>query len=416
MFAVPFRKEVVNTPPRSIFWPLDLTPNASGYLDIIRSLAALAVMFGHWRSFYFVDYEHIAPSLATLPVKAIYFLTGFGHQAVMIFFVLSGLFISSSVLRSLDRSTWSWRNYVIDRGVRLYLVLVPGLLLGALWDLVGVRFFNHSGIYSAPLVAFCCGIPAQRLNMSSFLGSLFFLQTRFTTVLGSNSPLWSLFNEFWYYVLFPVLIAVILSAKRRSVMVVAYIGVAVFAAWVLGGELSGFVVWLAGGSIALTSRYFRFSASRSWPGGLYTLCTGALAGICLITSRANRGWLGSDLAVGLSFALLTHGIVQLRVPLGMIGLRLAKTFAGFSYSLYVLHFPLLLLIRAKWLPTFRWQPDGIHFLWGAGIAAVVLVYAFAVAHVTEQKTSVVRSWVRGQFASAPGPEPGSGTVPAVVLK
>jgi peptidoglycan/LPS O-acetylase OafA/YrhL len=260
-----------------------------------------------------VDYGQVAPSMATVPVKTIYFLTGFGHQAVMGFFVLSGLFISSSVLRNLNRSNWCWRNYIIDRGVRLYLVLVPGLLLGALCDLVGVRFFNHSGIYSAPLVAFGNGIPAQQLNMSSFFGSLFFLQTRFTTVLGSNVPLWSLFNEFWYYVLFPVLVAVILSAKRRSVMVVVYVGLAIFAAWVLGGALSGFVVWLAGGSIALTTRYFRFSGSRGWPASVYTLCAAALAGICLIAARANRGWPGSDLAVGLSFALLTHGIVQLRV-------------------------------------------------------------------------------------------------------
>jgi peptidoglycan/LPS O-acetylase OafA/YrhL len=74
----------------------------------------------------------------------------------------------------------------------------------------------------------------------------------------------------------------------------------------------------------------------------------------LVAARANNGWLGSDLAVGLSFALLTHGIVQLRIPLNVNGLRLAKTFAGFSYSLYVLHFPVLLLIRAKWLPALRW--------------------------------------------------------------
>jgi hypothetical protein len=184
----------------------------------------MAVTFGHCRAFCFVDYRNIVPSMSTLPVKAVYFLTGFGHQAVMVFFVLSGLFISSSVLRSLERGTWRWRDYVIDRGVRLYVVLAPGLLLGALWDLVGVHFFNHSGIYSAPLVGFDNSIPAQQLNLTSFFGSLFFLQTRFTTVFGSNCPLWSLFNEFWYYVLFPLLIAVILSAKRRSITVIPYVG------------------------------------------------------------------------------------------------------------------------------------------------------------------------------------------------
>jgi peptidoglycan/LPS O-acetylase OafA/YrhL len=190
--------------------------------------------------------------------------------------------------------------------------------------------------------------------MSTFFGNLLFLQTRFTTVFGSNGPLWSLYNETWYYVLFPVLTAMILSAKRRSISLVVYAGLATFAAWVLGGALSGFVVWLAGGSIALTARYFRFGASRGWTTVIYSACAAALTGLCLVAARANNGWLGSDLAVGLSFALLTHGIVQLRIPLNVIGLRLAKTFAGFSYSLYVLHFPVLLLIRAKWLPALRW--------------------------------------------------------------
>ncbi len=268
------RRNRVDTP-RSFFRPVDLTPDASGYLDIIRSLAAMAVMFGHCRAFYFVDYAHVAPSMSTVPVKTIYFLTGFGHQAVMVFFVLSGLFISSSVLRNVERSTWNWRNYVIDRGVRLYLVLVPGLLLGALWDLVGVRFFNDSGIYSAPLVAFGSGAPAEQLNVSSFFGSLFFLQTRFTTVLGSNRPLWSLFNEFWYYVLFPVLISAILSVKRRSLTVVVYVGVAILAALVLGGaaDISLFPIcripWLARGH-------------------LHTLCRGTRGNMFVCCSRQPR--------------------------------------------------------------------------------------------------------------------------------
>src|SRR5882762_288746 len=153
--------------PRTIFRPVDLTPDASGYLDIIRSLAAMAVMFGHWRALYFVDYAHVQPSMSTVPVKTIYFLTGFGHQSVMIFFVLSGLFISSSVLRNLERG-WSWRNYAIDRGVRLYLVLVPGLLLGGLCDVLGFHFLNQGGLYSAPLALFGHGIVAQRLNATSF--------------------------------------------------------------------------------------------------------------------------------------------------------------------------------------------------------------------------------------------------------
>jgi peptidoglycan/LPS O-acetylase OafA/YrhL len=44
-------------------------------------------------------------------------------------FVLSGFLISSTVLRSQVSGNW-WRDYAVNRSVRLYVVLIPGLLLG----------------------------------------------------------------------------------------------------------------------------------------------------------------------------------------------------------------------------------------------------------------------------------------------
>ena len=154
----------------------------------------------------------------------------------MAFFVLSGFLISSSVLRKVQCSRWSWRDYAIDRGVRLYLVLAPCLVLGGVLDLAGFHFFNQNAIYSDPLPAFGDAVPIQHLNLLSFAGSLLFAQTRFTTVFGSNGPLWSLFNEFWYYVTFPALVWIVLSLKRRSFMAIVYLFMAGIAAWVLGGR------------------------------------------------------------------------------------------------------------------------------------------------------------------------------------
>ncbi len=356
-------------------------------------------MLEHWRAFYFVEPSRVLPAANSLLAKAIYFLSTFGHQSVIVFFVLSGFFISSSVLRSLERG-WSWRDYAIDRGVRLYVVLIPGLVLGGFWDAVGIRFFNQSGLYSANLVGFGEGIPAEQLNWTTFFGNLFFLQTRFATVFGSNGPLWSLFNEFWYYVLFPLLIAIILTAKRKSASVIGYTGLALIATWIMGPAIPGFILWLAGGCVALTSARIGFSSTRTGLTVLYTVGMGVLTGACLVASRSGVAWIGSDIAVGLSFALWIHGIVQLRFSVSDAALQIAKAFAGFSFSLYVLHFPFLLLIRAKWLPTSRWQPDGVHLLWGAGIAAGALLYAYAISLVTEGKTSAVRSYVRRYFAAS----------------
>ena len=375
--------------------PLKLTATTSGYLDAIRALASLAVMFGHWRGLFFVDYPNIEPANTTSAVKTRYALTGFGHQAVMIFFVLSGFFVSSSILRRLTKSDWSWRDYAIDRGVRLYVVLLPGLVLGFFWDFIGSHYCNAAGIYSAPLIPFGDGIVSEQLTWTAFFGNLLFLQSGLTTVFGSNGPLWSLFNEFWYYVLFPVLLSLILAAQRRSIKAICgYSAVAVLSAALLGSQLSGFLVWLAGFLIALTARHWAFGNSRKFLAAAYSGVLGAISGLCLFAARTHGSWIGSDIAVGLTFALFLHGFLQLQLPLAAFGLAMAKTFAGFSFSLYVLHFPLLLLIRANLIPGARWQPDWTHVTYGIGISIVVILYSYLIARMTEFKTGTVRTWIR----------------------
>ena len=44
---------------------------------------------------------------------------------------------------------------------------------------------------------------AQALTAPVFLGNAAFLQRILVPELGTNGPLWSLANEFWYYLLFP---------------------------------------------------------------------------------------------------------------------------------------------------------------------------------------------------------------------
>ena len=59
-----------------------------------------------------------------------YVLTGAGHQAVIIFFVLSGYLISGSIYRMISACRWSWRKYLTHRLVQLWIVPFPALLLG----------------------------------------------------------------------------------------------------------------------------------------------------------------------------------------------------------------------------------------------------------------------------------------------
>src|SRR6267154_3292963 len=78
--------------------PRKLSASASAHLAVIRAAAAWAVMWGHLRTLFFVDFQHLQGPGWLLGV--LYFFTGFGHQAVMVFFVLSGFLISATVIHS----------------------------------------------------------------------------------------------------------------------------------------------------------------------------------------------------------------------------------------------------------------------------------------------------------------------------
>ncbi len=187
-----------------------LSLRASAHLDWIRGLAAAAVMLSHVRGLFFLDYPELSRKSPAL--SALYALTGLGHQAVMVFFVLSGFFISTSVVFALRERRWSWRAYLINRVSRLELVLLPALLLGALWDQIGLRLPSGFALYHSGLYKFYLPSVALRSTVSGFFGNLFFLQSIRFQVFGSNGPLWSLttssgitcFSRLWSWPFFRV--------------------------------------------------------------------------------------------------------------------------------------------------------------------------------------------------------------------
>ena len=71
--------------------PTRLPPGTLADFDWLRGLAAVAVLAGHVRGLFFVDFgDLVAPGPFA---RLAYMATGLGHQAVVVFFVLSGFFI-----------------------------------------------------------------------------------------------------------------------------------------------------------------------------------------------------------------------------------------------------------------------------------------------------------------------------------
>jgi peptidoglycan/LPS O-acetylase OafA/YrhL len=365
-----------------------LAKRTSVHLDLIRGVSAAAVMLYHLRGLFFVDFPFLANK--SLLSTALYAVTGYGHQAVMVFFVLSGYFIGTSVMESVGNLQWSWRTYVVSRLTRLQLVLFPALVLGAVWDRIGMRIPQAASLYYDALYKFNGPSVALRSTVPVLLGNFFFLQSIVSPVFGSNGPLWSLSYEFWYYIVFPALILATAAWVRTRIRIL-YAGLALFLLWFIGAQISFyFLIWLAGALVGRLQRDTRFrSPSPALPLAAGLIFVGALA-----WSRTHR--LSSDLltdyTVAFCFALwlytLLLGSREDTSPAYTYG---AKKLAGFSYTLYLTHFPALLLLRGLLNPQANWQPDPRHLVYALGIGLLMLSYAYWVAEITEARTASVRS-------------------------
>src|SRR5207302_5645593 len=135
--------------------------------------------------------------------------------------------------------------------------------------------------------------------------------------------------------------------------------VACLAAFLGLDKLMGFLVWMSGCALVFAYCKFQLRTKSTVFFFLFLVVSVLVLFGCLSAARTSiASMLGSDLAVGIAFTLFLFGVLQLELGAGSPHyLGVAHRFAGFSYSLYVLHFPLLLFLRAWTVPSRRWQPN-----------------------------------------------------------
>lgn len=344
----------------------------------MRGLAALLVFLSHVRNHFFIDFPEIASH--KWMYAPIYLFTSGGHQAVVIFFVLSGYLISSSVFRMLDAGAWSWRAYLLHRVVRLWVVLIPCLLLTVFWDRLGL----HSG--HAPLLY--NGLDAQGMHIRDlisakvFFGNLFFLQVIHSPTLGSNGALWSLSYEFWYYMLFPLgLFALRRETKRveRAVCVVMFVAVA----WFVWPVVPSFPVWLAGTALALVPPP-RVSARVRWAAIVVYL------GVFFAITKAPSLWYGDYIVAVITFVCFWILLSATTPAKRSLGEATAREMSRFSYTLYLAHTPVTVIMAAFLVGDSRWFPTVGRLLEGFAVVVFLLVYSYGLAMVTEFRTDKLR--------------------------
>lgn len=364
--------------------------NSFDFLSHLRWIAALVVVLSHIHQDVllekgFVPEHNVIPT--GLVAKHLFRLEGFGHAAVVVFFVLSGFLVGGKLIDLVKSSDIhkAWPKFLADRVARIFVVLWPALLLSGI-VFVGLMLFApeapfvKSGNWAFDLI----GPISDDSHFSRWAGVAVLLNEFIVPTAQTNSALWSLAYE-WFYYIFGL--AAVLTFRRvfsAGALLVIFYGAALMMLSLLNQADVAFsgLLWLCGVAARIVFNHAVLHGVSS-----------RLAGIAAVLAVLvmDKFHPLPDIALGAALALmLAHVAWGQWHFFGVLGERLA----GFSYSLYTTHFPVMLasmgiLYRLGYLP--HPLPRNKFAL---ALSVLVLVNTIVVARVfayfTEDRTRIVR--------------------------
>ncbi|MEP7456451.1 acyltransferase [Phyllobacterium sp. SB3] len=359
-------------------------------LDALRGIAALAVVGFHLSQFGMIP--------AILPR---------GYLAVDFFFVLSGFVVAHAYEQAL-RTNLSLRSFIVKRIIRLYPLALLGAMSGLLVLLL--KWWLFPGKVDSLGVLLTSGA----LNLAlvpSFVGA----SASSHDIFPGNGPLWSLFFELSINLLWAIAGIWLRTSSLITIMLVSLILLALFASY-----------------------HDTFNIgydTKSFWGGLARVCFGFPFGVVIYRERHQirrhaRQWGNLVLAAALigvfaipidllpqSFPWADILLVSICLPAIVIfgisetsGMRAGYLLGNLSYPVYVLHFPVLLIMSGLGQSVLAgWN---IHIIACLGVMAILalawLAWRFYDEPLRKALTSIVSNGDKKRHQPQPSTELGCG--------
>lgn len=382
----------------------------SVHLDALRGAAALIVFANHTRALYFPSVLMQAkPALAAATSVSSLNLakqegrdpnqTGapghikFASEAVVIFFVLSGYLVGGSVIRSLRMAQWSWTVYLRKRVIRLWVVLIPAIFIGVTLDYVGRRLFGAGSVYTQPPgmeLGIAFGL-AGRFHPMVLLGNAFFVESILVPFPGTNVSVWSLVNEFWYYIAFP-LAALAFTTKMgwgaRLGWALGTCAVLTFVGWDITVL---FPIWVFGALASMLPRKLSLSRAKALSWLFSVVVLGVMVGVRLLPIRL----VAAEYLIGAFTSILLWALVQQTQPADEgVYKAVSGFFSRISYTLYLFHLPLAVFLCGLMnSPWHSWSYTPKHVALYVTSDAIVVLLAYGLWWLFESNTDLIRAKV-----------------------
>lgn len=315
-------KNLNKTPP--------LSRTVSLQLNSLRGLSAIIVLIAHSSQIFFAHYfEHLHVIVSLLAAAS-----------VMLFFVLSGFLIMLSIARQIHShghlNIAAYASARINRIVPpLFMVMIFSYFL---WYFAPYVFVDSSRTFTSS--SFTSARSGFYMEPISTIGTMTFLNGFITRTVPLNGPLWSLSYEVWYY----VILGIGFGMRRFGLF-------AALALWVSLGALSNTfivlsIVWFAGALLAIVWVNSIYHRTFAIAGLLFGMFIAAFFIYLYIGEYESGGpligyWLlGYQVAVGICFFWVLYLMINGELSIN----PLFASASDFSYTLYILHFPLLLFV------------------------------------------------------------------------
>jgi peptidoglycan/LPS O-acetylase OafA/YrhL len=332
-------------------------------LDGVRALAVLAVMATHL--FVVTPNRAHVPSGLPLPLEVV---LGHGWLGVDLFFVLSGLLITSILLGSKDGRVGTYFGHFYQRRA---LRILPLYLL-----LLAILAIAYVPITGAAYFYLCLAFGANLAPLAHIVAP------------NGGGPLWSLAVEEQFYLIWPVLV---LLLDRRKMVVVLFAILAiepVLRFW----YHEGFYTWLRCDGLAagaLLALWFSSKQRTRRRDDVLALSLLGLAAAIAILSIPFGGMHSGSLstaeripeAICVFAALIVLAVSRSGTrAMSFLRVRFAIVTAEFSYCLYLIHVPLIdgyQTFVQRFVPQFPAAAGALGSNLVRGVVILALAYALA---------------------------------------
>lgn len=323
-----------------------------------------------------MDYSSLPPNQQNFLAQGFYAVTRLGHEAVIVFFVLSGFLVGGKSLIRIHDGSFQPRNYAIDRIVRIMLPLLSALLLFAL----------------------VCAISGKDFSIPIALGNLFSLQGILCPV--SFETLWSLSYEVWFYIIMCAIGYCFIHKRKRKV----FIGITTLTlCMVVFCILQPYYlfIWFLG-----AFGFFIAPCRNRLLKYISIAATFGFLALLQLTSDTNAATLAVSLlswisrpiievAFGICFCICLSQIIQY-APTSSFGNRLniiGTKLAAFSYTLYLTHIPVRELLRYFGAPKSESLTLTAMLLFMCWLV-VAMIIAYVLYLAFERNTNVVKGVIK----------------------